>query len=348
MTLRVVELFSGIGAQRSALDRAGIPYESVACCEIDHYAYASYCAIHGDTPNLGDITKVEHLPDCDLLTYSFPCQSISLAGKREGFARGSGTRSSLLWEIQRLLTDMKERGKLPETLQMENVAAIANRKNRPEFNRWIDWLSLIGYTSSWKCLNARDFDIPQNRARCYMISRLGGCSFCFPEGKPRTKHLRDVLEDGVPARYYIPRERLAKMIIHRDRNAAAGRGFGFRITSLDGIASCVTAKYREETGTLVSNAEVQGMRIRRLTPRECWRLMDFTDEEYDRAAGVASSTVHAIVYPDGRSRTWTGNSEAQLYKQAGNSICVGVLAAIYAKLYSDERVTYLHSLEAYL
>ena len=116
-----------------------------------------------------------------------------------------------------------------------------------------------------------------------------------------------------------------------------------RVVSRDGIADPVAVKH-----TPMTDDGVQGMRIRRLTPRECWRLMDFTDEEYDRAAGVASSTVHAIVYPDGRSRTWTGNSEAQLYKQAGNSICVGVLAAIYAKLYSDERVTYLHSLEAYL
>ena len=106
--LRIVELFAGIGAQAMALEQLGIPYESTVC-EIDRNAYASYCAIHGDTPNLGDITKVEHLPDCDLMTYSFPCQDLSVAGKRRGMSEGSGTRSSLLWEVSRLLMDAIER-----------------------------------------------------------------------------------------------------------------------------------------------------------------------------------------------------------------------------------------------
>ena len=106
--LRIVELFAGIGAQAMALEQLGIPFESTVC-EIDRNAYASYCAIHGDTPNLGDITKVEHLPDCDLMTYSFPCQDLSVAGKRRGMSEGSGTRSSLLWEVSRLLMDAIER-----------------------------------------------------------------------------------------------------------------------------------------------------------------------------------------------------------------------------------------------
>ena len=108
MTLRLMELFAGIGSQAMALRLLGIPFTSTVC-EIDAKAYASYCAIHGDTPNLGDITEVEHLPDCDLLTYSFPCQDLSLAGRQEGMERGSGTRSSLLWEVGRLLDDSRER-----------------------------------------------------------------------------------------------------------------------------------------------------------------------------------------------------------------------------------------------
>ena len=106
--LRIVELFAGIGAQAMALEQLGIPFESTVC-EIDNNAYKAYCAIHGDTPNLGDITKVEHLPDCDLMTYSFPCQDLSVAGKRKGMSEGSGTRSSLLWEVSRLLMDAIER-----------------------------------------------------------------------------------------------------------------------------------------------------------------------------------------------------------------------------------------------
>lgn len=106
--LRVIELFAGIGAQASALEKLGIEFTSTVA-EIDDKAYLGYCAIHGDTPNLGDITKIEHLPECDLLTYSSPCQDISVAGEKRGMVEGSGTRSSLLWEVGRLLEDMRER-----------------------------------------------------------------------------------------------------------------------------------------------------------------------------------------------------------------------------------------------
>ena len=108
MTLRVVELFAGIGAQAQALENLGLDFTSTVC-EIDDKAYKSYCAIHGETPNIGDITKVEHLPECDLLTYSYPCTSVSIAGKQEGMVEGSGTASSLVWEVGRLLDDASER-----------------------------------------------------------------------------------------------------------------------------------------------------------------------------------------------------------------------------------------------
>lgn len=107
--IRVVELFAGIGAQREALRRLGIPHEAYIS-EIDPYAIRSYTAIHGDTPNLGDVTQIRHLPDdVDLLTYSFPCQDLSIAGNRAGMAAGSGTRSALLWEVGRLIRDAVER-----------------------------------------------------------------------------------------------------------------------------------------------------------------------------------------------------------------------------------------------
>lgn len=109
MTIRVIELFSGIGAQAEALKELGLDYEVVATSDIDKHANLGYEAIHGSVNNLGDVTKIEHLPECDLLTYSYPCTSISLAGKREGMKEGSGTASSLLWEVGRLLKDMRER-----------------------------------------------------------------------------------------------------------------------------------------------------------------------------------------------------------------------------------------------
>lgn len=120
--LRVVELFSGYGSQALALERLGIPFTSTIC-EIDENAILAYNAIHGDTPNLGDITKLEHLPDCDLLTNSSPCTSISMAGRREGMKEGTNTESALIWEVKRLLLDSKERGALPMYIVGENVAA---------------------------------------------------------------------------------------------------------------------------------------------------------------------------------------------------------------------------------
>lgn len=109
MTIRVIELFSGIGAQAEALKELGLDYEVVATSDISKKANIGYEAIHGPVNNLGDITKIEHLPECDLLTYSYPCVSISTAGKREGLEEGSGTESALVWEVGRLLKDMRER-----------------------------------------------------------------------------------------------------------------------------------------------------------------------------------------------------------------------------------------------
>lgn len=111
-TLRVVELFAGIGAQRMALTLEGIPHTVVAISEIDRHALASYEAIYGDCPNLGDITKIEKLPPCDLVTYSFPCQDLSIAGKRQGM--GEGTRSGLVWEVMRLLERERPSGMAPD------------------------------------------------------------------------------------------------------------------------------------------------------------------------------------------------------------------------------------------
>ena len=214
--LRVVELFAGIGAQASALERLGIPFTSTVC-EIDPHAYSAYCAVHGEAPNLGDITKVEHLPDCDLLTYSFPCQDLSVAGCQRGMAEGSGTRSSLLWEVERLLQDARERERLPEVLLMENVDAILFKANKPHLDRFIIRLNELGYESSYAVLNARDFGVPQSRNRCFMVSTLHMGRFVFPEGRPLEKSLNDVLEEDVDDSYFLSDEKIAAYERHRIR-----------------------------------------------------------------------------------------------------------------------------------
>ena len=132
--IRLIELFAGVGAFSAAFRNLKIPYETIAIAEIDSHALRAYASIHGDAPNLGDISLVEALPDCDLLTYSFPCQDLSIAGKRRGMSKGSDTRSGLLWEVERLLLDAQERERdgqshLPKYLLMENVDAILHKTN---------------------------------------------------------------------------------------------------------------------------------------------------------------------------------------------------------------------------
>lgn len=215
--IRVVELFAGIGSQHQALENLGIPHIIVGISEIDKYAIAGYNAMHGESVNLGDITKIEHIPECDLITYSFPCQDLSVAGCQTGMEKGSGTRSSLLWEVGRLLEDMRERDVLPEVLLMENVDAILNRKNIDQFRQWIMTLNRMGYTSSYKVLNAKDFGTPQNRKRCFMVSTLTKGEFVFPEGFPLEIRLKDVLEQDVPDSLYLSKERIEKFEEHRRR-----------------------------------------------------------------------------------------------------------------------------------
>lgn len=228
MTIRVIELFAGIGAQAAALERLGLDHECIAVAEIDERAYRGYCAIHGDVPNLGDVTKIEHLPECDLLTYSSPCTSISMAGKREGMEEGSGTASSLLWEVGRLLDDYKERGCLPEVLLMENVDAILFKANMPEFQRWLDKLEGMGYSNSYQVLNAKDYGVPQNRKRCFTVSTLTKGRLVFPAPIPLKIRMKDLLEKDVPESFYLSEERIATFERHKKRQEENGRGFGYK------------------------------------------------------------------------------------------------------------------------
>ena len=397
--MKLLSLFSGIGAFEKALDRLEIPYELVAYCEIDKYASKSYSAIHGvpESLNLGDITKVDEkaLPkDIDLITYGFPCQDISLAGKQKGLFNedGTQTRSGLFFEALRIIEETQ-----PRVAIAENVKNLTGKTFKDQFEIVLDSLEQAGYNNYWQVLNAKDYGIPQNRERVFIVSirkDIDTGFFRFPEGFPLELRLKDVLEDVVDEKYYISDVALQGFIRHKERNEQKGNGFGFTVKNREEIAPTIRARYykdgqeclikeakcieagslnhyqndqmnrvyseegiaptilvksgggreakvlvREATKagyaeavdgdsinfeqpnsktrrgrvghgvaqTLTTSPQqgvVDGERIRKLTPRECFRLFDFNDADFEKAEAV--------------------NSNTQLYKQAGNSIVVAV------------------------
>lgn len=215
--LRLIELFAGIGSQTQALTNIGIAHKVVAISEIDKYAIQSYEAMHGKANNLGDIRKIEELPDADLWTYSFPCQDISVAGKGAGIKEG--TRSGLLFEVERLLRVASEKGTLPKYLLLENVKNLVSKKFKADFDKWLDFLSELGYTNYWKVLNAKDYGIPQNRERVFCVSIMGEHEpFVFPKPKELTIRLRDLIDEKVDEKFYL-KESTIRSIIHSNFNS---------------------------------------------------------------------------------------------------------------------------------
>ena len=209
--IKVFEAFAGIGTQRMALRNLGIEHEVVAIAEIDKFAIASYEAIHGEVNNLGDISKIktEDIPDHDLFTYSFPCQDISIAGKQAGLKEGAGTRSGLLWECEKVIE-----GKRPKYLLMENVKNLVGKKFKADFDKWLERLEELGYSNYWQVLNAKDYGIPQNRERVFVVSIFGEHEpYVFPKPIKLEKRLKDVLEDEVDEKYYLNNEKAEQLIV---------------------------------------------------------------------------------------------------------------------------------------
>ena len=224
MKIRVFTAFSGYDSQCMALDRLheqfpDFEYELVGWAEIDKYAIQAHNAVYPQWAdrNFGDISKIDWdaVPDFDLFTYSSPCQDFSSAGKQAGGTEGSGTRSSLLWECRRAII-----AKRPKYLLLENVAALVSKKFLPLFNKWQAELASYGYNNFAQVLNAKDYGIPQNRQRVFLVSILDeNASYCFPEKMPLTKRLKDVLEQNVDEKYY-----LSDLCINRlEKNMGGGK-----------------------------------------------------------------------------------------------------------------------------
>lgn len=212
MTFRVLELCAGYGSQALALKNLGLDvYSEIA--EIDKYASMAYMQIHGETKNYGDIYAIDEtkLPYFDMITYSTPCQDFSVAGKGKGGDKGSGTRSSLLWECERIIRAVK-----PKYLLMENVKNLLGKKHRHNFNEWFKVLESMGYKNYYKVLNAEDYGIPQNRERVFCVSILGNGQYLFPNPVPLEKRLKDMLEDNIDEKYYLSDEQVKRFLQTRE------------------------------------------------------------------------------------------------------------------------------------
>ena len=325
--IRVFEAFSGYGSQSIALRNIGVDYEVVAISEIDKYAIRAYETIHGKANNLGDISKidVEDIPEHDLFTYSFPCQDISIAGRQMSLEEGSGTRSSLLWECKKIIEYCK-----PKYLLMENVKNLVSKKHKSYFDKWLNYLESLGYTNYWKVLNAKDFGVPQNRERVFVVSILGEHKpYEFPKPIELEKTLTDVLCDDVDSKYYLSTEKI-RMIYNWKANQRPLK----KVLGLGSISPTLTARgaglyhsgmilinenFEDTTNVdeIISEQPITDditFKLRKLTPLECWRLMGVSDEDFYKVknAGILNS---------------------QLYKLAGNSIVVDVLEEIFKNLF---------------
>ena len=382
------------------------------------------------THNLVDVSKVtgksltmrEREIVQVMLTYSFPCQDLSLAGKLGGMKEGSGTRSSMIWEVGRILTELKEEKQLPDVLIMENVPTVCCEKNKEDFNKWLNFLENLGYQSYYKILSATDYGIPQTRRRCFVISLLGEYFYDFPDGFPLKLKLKDMLEDNCSEKYYLSEKMIKYITANNDKwsgnnnRSLVNKSIASTLNTFEGNRRCDASNFiayglpddtdikclnnepkisiKEKTkkgyaeahegdgvyinrpsqkrgvvqkgkiqtiktsvddiGVVVKNKAIKetieknelpigevrnldtynrttselsqtltlpnhnsqrlwdGLRIRKLTPRECFRLMGVRDKDFDKLKGKFS--------------------DIALYHMAGDSIVVNVLMAIFSQM----------------
>lgn len=370
--MKFVDLFSGIGGFRLGMESAG--HECVAFCEIDKFARASYRAIH-DTKKeveMHDITTVSDdfirgLGDIDIICGGFPCQAFSIAGKRQGF---EDTRGTLFFEIARFASILR-----PRYLFLENVKGLLNHEGGATFETILRTLDELGYDAEWQVLNSKNFGVPQNRERVFIIGHLRRerTRKVFPfEAKNRSADFPNVIKVGNvnPSKKGMNGEVYSISGLSPTLTTNKGEGIkvagnlpgnhdqNSRVYDVDGLSPTLSTmqgggqepkiKIKEATtkgyaeanpgdsvnishpnsetrrgrvGKQMANTLLTGeeqavvtneYRIRKLTPRECWRLQGFPDWAFVRAEGV--------------------NSDSQLYKQAGNSVTVNVIREIAIRL----------------
>lgn len=237
--LKILELFGGIGACSKALERLDIEYEIADYVEIDKYAVASYNAMHNTNFEPQDISKWNKDIEVDLIMHGSPCQDFSLSGLQKGGDEGSGTRSSLMYETLRIVDKLK-----PKYVIWENVKNLLSKKHVHNFNKYIDRMNELGYTSSYQVLNAKDYGIPQNRERVFTISIRNDIdkNFVFPPKQELKLKLKDMLEDEVDEKYYLSEKIIDKIKYKfKNENYLLGGMQEHQSIKKDGICTTLTS-----------------------------------------------------------------------------------------------------------
>ena len=303
--IRLLTLCSGYDSQMLALNRLAKEYnlsvDLTGWSEINENAIKAHDAIFPEYAdrNLGDMTKIDwnNVEDFDILTYSTPCTSISIQGRREGIAKGSGTASSILWSVEDCI-----KVKRPKILIMENVKALVSVKYKSYFKEWLDILESYGYTNFYQILNACDYGVAQSRERVFCISILDDTFFMFPQPVPLKKKIKDYLDKTVEPRL-IYREKYLQNYHKYDKEKSASLGNGLilvgnvfnsdyasgRVYSAEGVAPTMVCN--GGTGMLIEAINEEGKSyIRKLSPREMFRLMGVDDENIEKMYSAVKHT----------------------------------------------------------
>lgn len=273
------------------------------------------------TKNYGSIVDIGNgkidMPDCDLLIYSFPCQDLSTGGKTKGMKKGSGTRSGLLWEIEKILIKLNKENRLPEYLLMENVKAILAESNREDLDEWLSFLNLIGYENSDPMiLDATKFGIPQDRKRCFIVSHLGKKINITAKDLETNEPLncKDFIKEDYTNPIFKQEANAAQLYPTRSRKDMWKINKREPIQENTIIHTITCNMDRSNTAAMLYYDGPKGKSFRLLTIREAFLLMGFKDDEYERA-------------------TKTGLSYRKMNKLIGNSIVVNVLVEIFRFLF---------------
>ena len=321
-----IDLFAGIGGIRLGFEQAfGKDIETVFVSEWDEFAQKTYRAnFRDDFEIAGDITKIDekNIPDFDICLAGFPCQAFSLAGQRKGFEDNykGMSRGTLFFDVERICAEHK-----PEVIFCENVKGLTIHDKGRTFKIIVETLKEIGYTVFYRVLNSRDFGVPQNRERIYIVAfrdDIAPKDFVFPASTDSSKRIGDIIEEKpVSPRYYLSDCYLETLRRHKAHHEALGHGFGYEIRPLDGVAGAIVCggmgrernlivdkRQTDLTPVTHIKGELNKEGIRKMTPREWARLQGFPDD---------------FVLP---------LADVHLYKQFGNSVTVPVIKAIALKI----------------